>query len=105
MNKEVRCMTIIRKRFIERDYLFKKIMLNSEAITESMANELLDDMKCPFADYTFYFIPIGAGWRTEIKDNDSGMLVSVANITGFANDFYIKQLIELTKNKLQQQIA
>lgn len=98
-------MSIIRKRFIERNFLFKKIMLNSESITESLANELLDDMKCTFADYTFYFIPIGTGWRTEIKDNDSGMRVSLSDITGFANDFYIKQLIELTKNKLQQQIA
>jgi hypothetical protein len=88
----------INRRFIERDTVKKQMENNVEYISpddiESILNERQD-----WSDYTIKFIPRGTGWSTKIIDNDTDNEVSLDNLNPFAMDFYIKQLIDLTKKK------
>ncbi|MEK8132981.1 hypothetical protein WMW72_34390 [Paenibacillus filicis] len=55
-------------------------------------------------DLTFKFIPIAKGWNTVITDNDTNTKVEVDELNGFAFDFYIRNIRELTIERAKREI-
>jgi hypothetical protein len=92
-------MAAIRRRFIERDYVKSIEMKNKHYITESEIDKSLDEMDAQFDDLTFIFTPFSTGWKTKIIDNNTESEITIDEIGKFAEDFYIRQLIDLTKQK------
>lgn len=92
----------IKKRFIERDFLFNKIQKNSEFLNENEINQMFDEIEkeVEFVDYTFYFTPYRSSWKTKVKDNNNGEYFDIGDLTGAAYDYYVNTLISMVKEKL-----
>jgi len=88
-------------RFIERDTIQRQMENNSEYIfpedIESILNERDD-----WDDLTFRFTPKDTGWHTDVFDNVMGTKITINDLNDFAMNYYIKQLVELTKEKYLQ---
>lgn len=92
----------IRRRFLERDYI-KTIELNSrEYITpndEREIDNMLDSVGDVYDDLTFIFTETSTGWMTRIIDNNTEREIPLSQIKGFALDWYVKQIKQLTIDK------
>lgn len=74
---------------------------NSEFITESQIEKILDSADVPWEDLTFKFYDNGT---MEIVDNHTEQRVSLKDIKGAAYDFYVKERIRLIRSNLQAKI-
>ncbi|GAA4880165.1 hypothetical protein GCM10023310_70440 [Paenibacillus vulneris] len=97
-------MKVINRRFIERDYVYNIEKLNNSYITESEINKLLDSMNTKWCDYTFKFYERVRGWNVVIIDNYTNMKVEVDELNGFAFDYYIRQIKELSVARCKREI-
>lgn len=87
--------TGIRKRFVEHDWLFKKIRSENPYITVDEIVSILSEQK-ELSDVTLVFYPKVSGFQTKIIDNFTDYEITVEDLTPFAFDFYIRQVNELT---------
>ncbi|WP_039793670.1 hypothetical protein [Paenibacillus elgii] len=94
----------IMRRFIERDYVFNTVKKSKNYITDEEINSMLDSMELQWVDYTFKFVPKSSGWMTVVIDNDTNNRVEIDELNGFAYDFYIRNIAELSVDRARKQI-
>jgi hypothetical protein len=92
---------ISKTRFIEKDYMYNKILNSSEYITEKIAQQIIDEMDCYWHDYTFRFYDDGA---VTIYDNNRDEYVLPCDLSGVSYDFYVKERIRLIKQRLNERL-
>src|SRR5437879_5322641 len=90
--------TPINRRFIERDTVKRQMENNSEYISLDEIESILSERQ-DWSDYTIKFTSRGTEWDTKVIDNNTDKEVSLDDLNPFAMDFYVKQIIELTKKK------
>jgi hypothetical protein len=94
-------MTVTNMRFIERDYYKKLMMTNSELLTESQIEKILDTASYTWDDLTFKFFENGS---MIIMDNDTDLQMPLSELNGAAYDFYVKQRIRMIRSNLEAKI-
>ncbi|MCM3274199.1 hypothetical protein [Paenibacillus elgii] len=95
-------MYTIMRRCIERDYVFNTVKKSKNYITDEEINSMLVSMQ--WVDYTFKFLPKSSGWITVVIDNDTNNRVEIDELNGFAYDFYIRNVTELSVDRARKQI-
>ncbi|PZE22186.1 hypothetical protein CBW46_004835 [Paenibacillus xerothermodurans] len=88
-------------RFIERDYYKHLMMTNSEEMTESQIDKILDTTSYTWADLTFKFFENGS---MTIIDNHTDLQLSLSDLRGAAYDFYVRQRIGMIRANLEAKI-
>jgi sulfur relay (sulfurtransferase) DsrF/TusC family protein len=86
-------------RFIERDYWYQQALCNSELLSPSQVEDMLDQDQPHYCDYTFKFYEDGS---VQIINNDTNERVHPRSLTGAVLDFYIRKRIHLIKVNLQE---
>ncbi len=89
---------VLHRRFIERDHVKRQIESSSEYISPDNIESILSERE-DWSDYTFWFTPKGTGWSTKVFCNIYEYEVSLDDLNSFAMDYYIRQLVDLTKEK------
>lgn len=97
-------MYAIMRRFIERDYVFNSVKKSKNYITEEEINNMLDSTELQWVDYTFKFLPKSSGWVIIVIDNDTNNRIEIDELDGFAYDFYIRNIAELSVDRARKQI-
>lgn len=91
----------LNRRFIERDTVKKQMENNSEYISPDDIESILSE-RHDWSDYTFKFSPSGTGWTVKIIDNVTETEVCLDDLNPFAMDYYIGEIVDLTKKKYLQ---
>ncbi|ALS22238.1 hypothetical protein [Paenibacillus naphthalenovorans] len=94
----------INRRFIEREYVFNIEKKNNPYISDEQINNMLDSMDLDWCDLTFKFFERKNGWDTVIIDNNTNNRVVIDELNGFAFDFYIRQIKELSITRARKEI-
>jgi hypothetical protein len=94
-------MKVTNVRFIERDFYKNLMVSNSEEITESQIEKILDHADNYWLDLTFKFYDNGS---MVIIDNHTELQLSLQDLSGAAYDFYVRQRIKLIRANLEAKI-
>jgi hypothetical protein len=94
-------MKVTNVRFIERDYYKHVMVTNSEQISDSQIEKILDAADSSWADLTFKFFENGS---MIIIDNHTERQVPLGSLRGAAYDFYVKQRIKMIRADLEAKI-
>jgi hypothetical protein len=97
----VQTMTVTNMRFIERDYYKNLMIANSELLTESQIDSILDTSFHTWVDLTFKFFDNGS---IMIIDNDTDLQVPLSELHGAAYDYYVKQRIRMIRSNLEAKV-
>jgi len=97
----VYAMNSIKVRFIERDYYKAMMASNSDHLTDSQIDKILDAADTYWADLTFKFFDNGS---LLIIDNHTELHVPLGELKGAAYDFYVKQRIRMIRSALESKL-
>jgi hypothetical protein len=97
----VQNMMATNMRFIERDYYKKLMLANSELMSESHVDKILDTASYTWIDLTFKFYENGS---MLIIDNHSDLPFPISDLRGAAYDFYVRQRIHMIRTSLEAKI-
>lgn len=87
-------------RFIERNYLFTKMLGENSFLSPMQIEKMLDEASDHYVDYTFKFYENGS---VVILDNDTNLFLKPKDLKDVALDFYIRKRIAIIKESLQLQ--
>ncbi len=93
-------MTCQNIRFIERNFLFTKIMNENNHLSYAQIEKLLDEASEQYVDYTFKFYENGS---VVIIDNCTNLFLKPKDLKDVALDFYIRKRIAIIKESLHVQ--
>jgi hypothetical protein len=93
-------MTCQNIRFIERNFLFTKIMNDNKHLSYAQIEKLLDEASEQYVDYTFKFYENGS---VVIIDNYTNLFLKPKDLKDVALDFYIRKRIAIIKESLHAQ--
>ncbi len=91
----------MRYWFDERSEAFKLMQKNSEHLTYSQMNSILDSMQDDWLDLTFVFTKTSSGFNTTVQDNKLGKTISLNKLSVIAYDYYMKKLNELSLERMK----
>ncbi|TVY09909.1 hypothetical protein [Paenibacillus cremeus] len=93
-----------RIRFIERDYLLKRIISNSEYITADAAETILDEHDY-YADVTFVIFEKPNGFKVDIIDNYTDELITVEDLNSSSFDYYCRMVKDLSLQQIKSKLV
>ncbi|MCS7459345.1 hypothetical protein N0M98_04265 [Paenibacillus doosanensis] len=91
-------MNSTKVRFIERDYYRMMMVNNSDHLTDSQIDKILDAADTTWSDLTFKFYDNGS---LVIIDNHTELSIPLHSLKGAAYDFYVKQRIRMIRSNLE----
>ena len=86
-------------RFIERDYWMSRLAKDSEALSPSDIEAVLDQVDARWHDLTMKFYDDGS---VVIIDNDTGHRLFPSQLAGACCDYYVRKRIEQIKTQLHE---
>lgn len=94
----VYAMNSTKVRFIERDYYRSMMVSNSDYLSDSQIEKILDAADTYWADLTFKFFDNGS---LLIIDNHTEQHIPLSDLKGAAYDFYVRQRIRMIRSALE----